>query len=95
MANVLNSVKALKLDNNIIRMLKDVKAKFDSAKANKRMSAAQRCEVLTEQTQCFNNLGKEDHVQLTAASAEEVSYCSHSNKACVRKDHLSRATATS
>ena len=52
------------------------------------MSAAKRREVLTEQTQCFDNLGKEDHVQLTAASAEEVPYCSHSNKACVRKDQL-------
>ena len=53
MANVINSVKALKFDNNIIRMLKDVKAKFDKAKANKRMSAVKRCEVLTEQTQVF------------------------------------------
>ena len=32
---------SLKLDNNIIRLMKDVKAKFDKARANKRMSAAQ------------------------------------------------------
>ena len=51
--------------------------------------------ICPKQTQCFNNLRKEGHVQLTAASVEEVPYCSHSNKACVRKDHLSRATASS
>ena len=60
MANVINSVKALVLDNNIFRMLKDMKAKFDKAKANKRMSAAKRCEIVTELKESTMNLAAAD-----------------------------------
>ena len=51
---------ALKLENNIIRLMKDVKAKFDKAKANKRMSAAKRCEVVTELKDSTMNLAAAD-----------------------------------
>ena len=51
---------ALKLDNNIIRLMKDVKAKFDKAKANKRMSAAKICEIVTELKESTMNLAAAD-----------------------------------
>ena len=38
----------LKLDNNIIRLMKNVKAKFDKARANTRMTEAKKCEVVKE-----------------------------------------------
>ena len=50
----------LKSDNNIIRLMKDVKAKFDKARANKRRSAAEKCEVVTGLKESTMNLAAAD-----------------------------------
>ena len=51
---------SLKLDNNIIRLMKHVKAKSDKARANKRMSAADKWQVVTELKESTMNLAAAD-----------------------------------
>ena len=51
---------SLKLDKDIIRLMKDVKAKFDKARANTRMSAAEKCEVVTGLMESTMNLAAAD-----------------------------------
>ena len=51
---------SLKLDNNIIRLMKHVKAKSDKARANNRMSAADKWQVVTELKESTMNLAAAD-----------------------------------
>ena len=51
---------SLKLDNNIIRLMKHVKAKSDKARANKRMNAADKWQVVTELKESTMNLAAAD-----------------------------------
>ena len=50
----------VKLDNHILRLMKDVKGKFDKARANKRMSEVKKCEVVRELKESTLNLAAAD-----------------------------------